>query len=46
MDQSLSQLYYEPRDFSDGRGSGTIVLRAAKEGSGYICVMDQVTNSY
>ena len=46
MDQNLDQLYYEARDYSDGRGSGTVVVRAAKEGSGYIRVMDQNTNSY
>ena len=46
MDQNLDRLYFEEGAFQYGRGEGTIVLRAAKEGCGYIRIMDQNTNSY
>ncbi len=46
MDQNLDRLYYENRSYQAGRGEGTVVLRASKEGSGYIRIMDQNTNSY
>ncbi|MBR1496408.1 MAG: S-layer homology domain-containing protein [Oscillospiraceae bacterium] len=46
MDQNLDRLYFEERAYKNGRGEGTIVLRAAKEGCGYIRIMDQNTNSY
>lgn len=46
MDQNLAKLYYVERSFDKGRGSGTIVVCAAKEGNGYIRIMDQFTNSY
>ena len=46
MDQSLKELWFEPDSFENGVGSGTLVIRGAKEGSGYIRLMDQNTNSY
>ncbi|MBQ9412961.1 MAG: S-layer homology domain-containing protein [Oscillospiraceae bacterium] len=46
MDQNLDRLYYEAGSYGAGRGTGTLVVRAAKEGSGYIRVLDQRTNSY
>jgi hypothetical protein len=46
MDQSLKELWFEPDIYNAGIGTGTVVIRGAKEGSGYIRLMDQNTNSY
>ena len=46
MDMLLDRLYYESRSYANGVGTGTVVLRATKVGSGYIRIADANTNSY
>ncbi len=46
MEQNLDLISYESRSYAKGRGKGDMVVRAGKEGSGYIRIMDRNTNSY
>ena len=46
MDQNLDLAYFEEGSFANGRGRGTLVLRASEEGNGYVRLMDVNNNSY
>ena len=46
MDQRISELYYDESSFTNGVGTGTVVITPMEEGSSYVRIMDLGTNSY